>query len=209
MIRLVLVDDHAVVRQGLRMFLELDPQLTVIGEASDGAKALEIVAQLQPDVVLMDLLMPRMNGTEAIRQLSASHPQVVVLALTSSADERSVTEAMKAGARGYLLKDTQAADLCAAIRAAVAGRVQLSPEAAAGLVQGVRSQQPSWESLTGREQQVLQFLAAGSSNKEIAEQLSLVEKTIKTHVSNLLSKLGLQSRTQAALYAVQRGWIQS
>lgn len=208
MIRLVLVDDHAVVRQGLRMFLELDTQMTVVGEASDGAKALEIVAQLQPDVVLMDLLMPRMNGLEAIRQLSASHPQLVVLALTSSADERSVTEAMKAGARGYLLKDTQAADLCAAIRAAVAGRVQLSPEAAAGLVQGVRSQQPSWESLTGREQQVLQFLAAGSSNKEIAEQLNLVEKTVKTHVSNLLSKLGLQSRTQAALYAVQRGWIQ-
>jgi two-component system, NarL family, response regulator LiaR len=209
MIRLLLVDDHAVVRQGLRMFLELDPEMSVVGEAIDGSQALEVVETCKPDVVLMDLLMPRMSGLETIRRLSVSHPNLVVLALTSSSDERSVTEAMKAGARGYLLKDTQAADLCSAIRAAISGRVQLSPEAAAGLVQGVRSQEPSWESLTTRERQVLEFLAAGSSNKEIATQLNLVEKTVKTHVSNLLSKLGLHSRTQAALYAVQRGWIQS
>ena len=206
MIRILLVDDHAVVRQGLKMFLELDPELEVVGEASDGEEALSKVTELLPDVVLMDLLMPRMNGIEAIRQLRQMHPQVNALALTSVLDDRSVVDAIRSGAAGYLLKDTGAEDLCRAIHSVHQGKVQLSPEAAARLVREVCTDEPQLETLTGRERDVLHLLAAGASNKEIAAKLTLAEKTVKNHVSNLLSKLGLQSRMQAALWAVQKGW---
>lgn len=184
------------------MFLELDPELQVVGEACDGLEALEQAHALQPDVVVMDLLMPRLDGIAAIARLRQELPEVEVVALTSVLDDASVVGAVRAGAMGYLLKDARAEELCRAIRAAAAGQVQLSPQAAERLMREVRSPQPP-ERLTERETEVLQRLARGESNREIAGSLSIAEKTVKTHVSHLLAKLGLSSRTQAALYAVQ------
>lgn len=201
-IRILIADDHAVVRQGLRMFLELDSELEVVGEASDGLEALEKAHELKPDVVVMDLLMPRLDGIQAIARLRRELPEVEAVALTSVLDDRSVVGAVRAGAMGYLLKDARAEELCQAIRAAAAGQVQLSPQAAARLLQEMRSPQ-SPERLTERETEVLRLVARGESNRAIAQTLSIAEKTVKTHVSNLLAKLGLSSRTQAALYAVQ------
>jgi DNA-binding NarL/FixJ family response regulator len=201
-IRILIADDHAVVRQGLRMFLELDPELQVVGEAADGLEAIQEAHKLHPDVVVMDLLMPRMDGITAIAQLRRELPETEVVALTSVLDDASVVGAVRAGAMGYLLKDARAEELCHAIRAAAAGQVQLSPQAAERLMREVRSPQAP-DRLTERETEVLRRLARGESNKEIAGSLSIAEKTVKTHVSNLLAKLGLSSRTQAALYAVQ------
>lgn len=184
------------------MFLELDPELEVVGEASDGLEALEKAHELKPDVVVMDLLMPRLDGIQAIARLRRELPEVEAVALTSVLDDRSVVGAVRAGAMGYLLKDARAEELCQAIRAAAAGQVQLSPQAAARLLEEMRSPQ-SPERLTERETEVLRLVARGESNRAIARTLSIAEKTVKTHVSNLLSKLGLSSRTQAALYAVQ------
>jgi NarL family two-component system response regulator LiaR len=206
-IRVLLVDDHAVVRQGLKMFLELDTGIEVVGEARDGVEAVEMAGKLQPAVVVMDLLMPKMTGIEATREIRRLYPEIEVLALTSVLDDNSVVEAIKSGATGYLLKNAQPEDLCQAIHAVASGKVQLSPEAATKLVREVCTETPPLESLTARERDVLKLLASGATNKQIASDLSIVEKTVKTHVSNVLSKLGLQSRTQAALYAVQRGWV--
>jgi DNA-binding NarL/FixJ family response regulator len=203
-IRILIVDDHAVVRQGLRMFLELDPELEIAGEAENGARAIEMCRQLAPEVVLMDLLMPVMDGLTAIEAIRQEMPDIEVIALTSVLEDASVVGAVKAGAIGYLLKDTQADELCRAIKAAAAGQVQLSPEAAARLVREVRAPE-SPEALTERETDVLRLLAQGKANKEIAAALSIGEKTVKTHVSNILTKLGVRSRTQAALYAAQIG----
>jgi DNA-binding NarL/FixJ family response regulator len=203
-IRILIVDDHAVVRQGLRMFLELDPELEIAGEAENGARAIEMCRSLAPDVVLMDLLMPVMDGLTAIDAIRSEMPDTEVIALTSVLEDASVVGAVKAGAIGYLLKDTQADELCRAIKAAAAGQVQLSPEAAARLVREVRAPD-SPEALTERETDVLRLLAQGKANKEIAAALSIGEKTVKTHVSNILTKLGVRSRTQAALYAAQIG----
>jgi DNA-binding NarL/FixJ family response regulator len=200
----MLVDDHSVVRQGLKMFLSLDPELEVIGEAADGAEALRLARELQPDVVLMDLLMPVMDGIAATAAIRKEVPDVEVIALTSVLEDASVTVAVRAGAIGYLLKDTQAEELVRAIRAAAAGQVQLSPLALARLLREVRAPE-SPESLTERETDVLRLLAQGQSNKEIGRSLHIGEKTVKTHVSNILSKLGVPSRTQAALYAVRIG----
>jgi DNA-binding NarL/FixJ family response regulator len=205
-IRILIADDHEVVRQGLRMFLGLDPELEVIGEAPDGARALEMARELHPDVVLMDLLMPVMDGISATSAIRREVPETEVLALTSVLEDASVTGAVRAGAIGYLLKDTQADELCRAIKAAAAGQVQLSPQAAARLMREVRAPE-SPETLTDRETEVLRLLAEGRSNKEIARNLQIGEKTVKTHVSNILSKLGVQSRTQAALYAVHVGLV--
>jgi DNA-binding NarL/FixJ family response regulator len=205
-IRILIADDHEVVRQGLRMFLGLDPDLEVIGEAPDGARALEMARDLRPDVVLMDLLMPVMDGISATSAIRREVPETEVLALTSVLEDASVTGAVRAGAIGYLLKDTQADELCRAIKAAAAGQVQLSPQAAARLMREVRAPE-SPETLTDRETEVLRLLAEGRSNKEIARSLQIGEKTVKTHVSNILSKLGVQSRTQAALYAVHVGLV--
>ena len=203
-IRILIVDDHAVVRRGLRMFLELDGELEIVGEAENGEQALERARQLTPDVVLMDLVMPVMDGIAAIGALRRELPDTEVIALTSVLEDASVVGAVKAGAIGYLLKDTQADELCRAIKAAAAGQVQLSPEAAARLVREVRAPE-SPEALTERETDVLRLLARGKANKEIAAELTIGEKTVKTHVSNILMKLGVQSRTQAALYAAQIG----
>lgn len=205
-IRVVLVDDHSVVRQGLRMFLSLDPELEVVGEAADGAEALRLARELRPDVVLMDLLMPVMDGITATTLLRRELPDTEVVALTSVLEDEKVVGAVRAGAIGYLLKDTQAEELRRAIKAAAAGQVQLSPQAAARLMREVKAPE-SPEALTERETEVLRLLARGASNKEIAHALTIGEKTVKTHVSNILAKLGVPSRTQAALYAVRIGLV--
>jgi DNA-binding NarL/FixJ family response regulator len=205
-IRIVIVDDHSVVRQGLKMFLGLDPELEVIGEAENGAEALKLVREIQPDVVLMDMLMPVMDGIAATQAIRAEMPDVEIIALTSVLEDNAVIGAVKAGAIGYLLKDTQADELRRAIKAAAAGQVQLSPAAAARLMREVRTPEPAQaQPLTDRETDVLKLLAQGKANKEIAFDLIIGEKTVKTHVSNILLKLGVQSRTQAALYAAQHG----
>ena len=205
-IRIVIADDHGVVRQGLRMFLALDPELEVVGEANDGAQAVQLARELKPDVVLMDLMMPVMDGISAIHEIRQSIPEVEVIALTSVLEDASVIGAVRAGAIGYLLKDTKAEELCRSIRAAAAGQVQLSPQAAARLMREVRAPE-SPQSLTERETEVLRLLAGGKANKQIALKLSISETTVKTHVSNILMKLGVPSRTQAALYAVRIGLV--
>jgi NarL family two-component system response regulator LiaR len=205
-IRIVIADDHGVVRQGLRMFLALDSELEVVGEANDGAQAVQLARELKPDVVLMDLMMPVMDGISAIHEIRQSIPEVEVIALTSVLEDASVIGAVRAGAIGYLLKDTKAEELCRSIRAAAAGQVQLSPQAAARLMREVRAPE-SPQSLTERETEVLRLLAEGKANKEIALTLSISETTVKTHVSNILMKLGVPSRTQAALYAVRIGLV--
>jgi DNA-binding NarL/FixJ family response regulator len=203
-IRIVIADDHAVVRQGLKMFLMDDPEFEVVGEAQNGAEALKLAHELKPDVILMDLLMPVMDGITAIGQVRKECPDTEVIALTSVLEDASVVGAVKAGAIGYLLKDTQSDELLRAIKAAANGQVQLSPQAAARLVREVRAPE-SPETLTERETDVLRLLAQGRANKEIALALYIGENTVKTHVSSILLKLGVQSRTQAALYARQIG----
>lgn len=205
-IRIVIADDHAVVRQGLTMFLEMDGDFEIVGEATNGKEAIELVKELQPDIVLMDLLMPTMSGLEAIPIIREQFPDVEIIALTSVLDNGSVVKAVRAGAIGYLLKDTQSDELIRSIKAAASGQVQLSPQAAAMLMQEVRAPE-SPEMLTERELDVLRLIAVGKSNREIADTLILGEKTIKTHVSNILSKLNMNSRTQAALYAVKIGLV--
>jgi DNA-binding NarL/FixJ family response regulator len=205
-IRILIVDDHGVVRQGLRMYLALDPELEVVGEAANGAEALRLTHELGPDIVLMDLLMPVMDGIAATGAIRRELPEVEVLALTSVLEDSAVYGAMRAGAIGYLLKDTQADELCRSIKAAAAGQVQMSPSVAMRLMREIPApQQP--EPLTERETEVLRQLAQGKSNKEIAAALVIAEKTVRTHVSNILAKLGVTSRTQAALHAVRSGLV--
>jgi two-component system, NarL family, response regulator LiaR len=205
-IRIVIADDHQVVRRGLRAFLELDPEMVVVGEAADGAEAVRLAQHLQPDIVLMDLLMPVMDGIAATAAIRHELPETEVLALTSVLEDASVVGAVRAGAIGYLLKDTEADALCRAIKAAVEGQVQLTPQAAARLMQVVSAPE-SPQPLTERETDVLRLLAQGQANKQIARSLSIAEKTVKVHVSNILGKLGVQSRTQATLYAIRIGLV--
>lgn len=204
-IRVLLVDDHEVVRRGLRGFLELQDDIEVVGEASDGAVAIGLVDSLQPDVVLMDLLMPNMDGLTAIGAIKQRHPDIDVVAITSFIEEDKVTAALEAGASGYLLKDADADEVVGAIRAARAGEIHLDAAVATLLAQRMRSRRENQpvEPLTPREQEVLQLLGRGAANKEIAAELSITERTARTHVSNILGKLGLASRTQAALWAVE------
>lgn len=203
-IRILIADDHSVVRQGLKMFLGLDPELEVVGEAANGEEAVRKAAELHPDVVLMDILMPKMDGITATATIRRAQPDTEVIALTSVLEDATVVSAVRAGAIGYLLKDTQADELCGAIHAAAAGQVRLAPQAAARLMNEVRTPENP-DMLTEREIEVLRLLAQGQANKEIARSLHIAEKTVKTHVSNILAKLGLQSRTQAALYALRVG----
>lgn len=204
-ISVMLVDDHQVVRRGLRGFLELLPDIAVVGEAEDGEQAVSLADRLLPDVVLMDLLMPRMDGLTAIATIKKTHPEIEIVAVTSFIEEEKVTSALEAGASGYLLKDADAEEVAAAIRAAHAGEVHLDPAVARLLAQRMRTKkiEEPVEPLTSREKEVLAQLAKGASNKEIAYELSITERTARTHVSNILGKLGLASRTQAALYAVE------
>jgi two-component system, NarL family, response regulator LiaR len=205
-IRILITDDHGVVRQGLRMFLSLDPEFEVVGEAENGQEALEMARELEPDVVLMDLLMPVMDGIKATRAIRSELPEVEVMALTSVLEGASVTRAVRAGAIGYLLKDADAEELHRAIRGAAEGRVQLAPEAAARLMREVSAPENP-EALTERETEVLKLVARGKSNRQIASELFVEEKTVKSHVLNILRKLGVQSRTQAALHAVRTGLV--
>jgi DNA-binding NarL/FixJ family response regulator len=205
-IRILLADDHSVVRQGLKMFLGLDPEFEVVGEAANGQEAVRLARALRPDVVLMDLLMPVMDGIAATAAIRQELPDTEVIALTSVLEDVSVVNAVKAGAIGYLLKNTEADALVRAIRAAAEGQVQLAPEAQARLMREVRAPD-SPEKLSERETEVLRLVAAGRANKEIARELGIGEKTVKTHVSSVLGKLGLMSRTQAALHAVRIGLI--
>jgi DNA-binding NarL/FixJ family response regulator len=205
-IRVLIVDDHSVVREGLNMFLALDPELEVVGQAANGLEACRLARELQPDIVLMDLLMPEMDGVAATEVIRRELPDVEVIALTSVLEDQAIFDAIRVGAIGYLLKDTEADKLCEAIKAAVAGQVQLSPQVAARLMHEIRAPE-SPETLTERETEVLRAVARGLSNREIAEALFITEKTVKTHVSNILSKLELPSRTRAALYALKIGLV--
>ena len=209
-VRVLLVDDHTVVRRGLRLVFELEDDLEVVGEAADGREALARVAELRPDVVVMDLLMPVMNGVEATRAIRAAHPDVEVVALTSVLEDRMVVDAVEAGAAGYLLKETRPDELFEAVRAAARGEVRLDPRAQQRLMRELRRPAPAPDgpdALTEREREVLQQLARGATNKAIAQALRVGEATVKSHVSAVLAKLGLKSRTQAALHALREGWV--
>ena len=205
-IRVVLVDDHGVVRRGLRGYLELLDDIEVIGEAENGLEAVDLVDQLMPDVVLMDIVMPQLDGIGAIAQIKAAQPGVQIVALTSFIEEDKVLAALESGASGFILKDADADDVATAIRAAYNDEVHLDPAAARILAKGMRHrvEQTPVDPLTERELEVLSLVGHGRSNKEIATDLGITERTARTHVSNILGKLDLQSRTQAALYAVER-----
>jgi two-component system, NarL family, response regulator LiaR len=208
-IRLLIADDHWVVREGLRMYLSRDPGFEIVGEADNGETAVQLAKDRRPDVVLMDLVMPVMDGITAIQAIRAEAPGVEVVALTSVLDDELVVVAVKAGAIGYLHKDARGEELKEAIRAAAAGRVHLSPQAAARLLREVRTPEPAEtpEPLTEREREVLRLVSLGLANKEVARRLGIGEGTVKTHVSSLLAKLRVQSRTQAALHAVRMGLV--
>lgn len=202
-ISVLLVDDHTLVRQGLRLLLSQDVDIEIVGEACDGLRALEMAEKLQPQVVLMDLMMPEMDGITAIAELRKNWPEIEVVALTSVLEDASVISAVRNGAIGYLLKDMQAMDLCKAIKAAAAGQVQLAPEAAARLMRELRFTEEA-PALTEREQEVLDLVSKGMSNAEIGNTLCIGDKTVKTHVSRLLQKLNVRSRTQLAVHVWQR-----
>lgn len=206
-IRVLIADDHSIVRQGLRMFLGSDPEIEIVGEARNGAEAVSLARALRIDVVLMDLLMPVMDGINATAAIRREVPDTEVIALTSVLENDAVVDAVRVGAIGYLLKDTDAHELRRAIKAAAAGQVYLSPQAMARLLREVRTPEESAEPLTERETEVLQLLARGQSNKEISRALHIGEQTVKTHVSHILDKLDVPSRTQAALYALRSGLV--
>jgi NarL family two-component system response regulator LiaR len=205
-VRVLIADDHPIVRRGLRAFLELQDSVEVVGEAADGEEAVRQVEALLPDVVLMDLVMPRLDGIEAIRRIREVSPSTRAIVLTSYADDARIFPAVQAGAAGYLLKDVEPSQLLEAIRAVGRGEALLHPAVAARLMQEFAANrgQPGAGALTEREMDVLRLIARGCSNKEIAVELVLSEKTVKTHVSNILAKLHLADRTQAALYAVRQ-----
>jgi two-component system, NarL family, response regulator LiaR len=206
-ITVMLIDDHRVVRQGLRDFLELQEDIEVVGEAPNGEEGVQLARELLPEVVLMDLVMPGIDGVEATRRLKAISPSSKVIVLTSFADDDKVFPAIKAGAISYLLKDISPEDLAHAIRAAQRNEAVLHPEVAAKLMQEFstpRANEAPVEQLTPREMDVLRLIAKGKSNREIADALIVSEKTVKSHVSNILSKLHLADRTQAAIYALRQ-----
>jgi DNA-binding NarL/FixJ family response regulator len=205
-IRVLIADDHSVVRQGLRAFLEGDRGIEIVGEAKDGVEAVKQAHRLRPNVILMDLLMPRMDGIAATVEVRRELPETEVLALTSVLEDAAVVGAVRAGAIGYMLKSAEAEDLRTAIRAAAAGQVQLAPEAAARLMREVRAPEGP-EKLSERETEVLRLVAQGYANKTIARELSITERTVKAHVGSILAKLHLASRTQAALYAGRIGLV--
>jgi two-component system response regulator NreC len=212
-IRIALADDHAVMRTGLRLVLERQADFTVVGEASDGREAVALVQREAPDVLVMDIGMPNLNGIEAARQVAAAAPQVAVVILSMHSDEAYVLRALKAGARGYLLKESAESDLIAAIRAVHAGKAFFSPAVSRMLVEDYvrqlqdREIEDSYELLTTREREILQLVAEGKSNKEVAAVLNLSLYTIETHRGNLMEKLGLHTVPELILYAVRKGVI--
>jgi two-component system response regulator NreC len=208
----LLVDDHVVVRQGLKALLADEPDIEVIGEASNGREALDRLAELEPDVVLMDISMPGLNGIEATRQIQQRYPDVRVVVLSMHANEEYVFQVLQAGASGYVLKQSDSLEVLTAIRAAVAGGSFLSPPISRTVIEDyvrraeARGQADDLEMLTSREREVLQLLAEGRSNREIAEELSISIKTVETHRSNMMNKLGLGSKTELVKYALRKGW---
>ncbi len=215
-VRILLVDDHAVVREGLRAFLGLQDGFEIVGEAADGEEAVQQAAELEPDVILMDLVMPKLDGVSAMRELrrlggGASRAKVIVL--TSFLDDDRLLPALEAGAAGYLLKNSQPTELARAVRAAQAGEAIIDPTAAARLVDALsgsdhgRRKAAALDQLTGREREVLVLIAQGRANKRIALELGISEKTVKNHVGHVLAKLGVTDRTQAAVLAVQEGLV--
>ncbi len=209
-IRVMVVDDHAVVREGLRTFLQLQDGIEVVGEAADGAEAVERAATLAPDVILMDLVMPGLDGVGAMRRLRERLPGIRVIVLTSFLDDERLMPALQAGAAGYLLKDVEPAELARAVRSACADEAIIDPTVAARLLRRLGEGRPPGEpgpELTRREREVLALIARGYANKRIALELGIAEKTVKAHVGHLLAKLGVTDRTQAALLAVQHGLV--
>jgi NarL family two-component system response regulator LiaR len=207
-IRVLIADDHAILRKGIRALLGTEPDMAVVGETSDGLETVAQARALRPDVVLMDLVMPNMDGIEATRQITAELPDIRILVLTSFAADDKVFPAIKAGALGYILKDSGPAELVQAIHQVHRGQPSLEPAIALKMLQELShpsEQPPTPDPLSGREMEVLRLLAQGKSNREIAEQLVITELTVRTHVSNILGKLHLASRTQAALYALKEG----
>lgn len=207
-IRILIVDDHSVVREGLRIFLGRDSELEIVDEAADGAEAIEKARRLRPDVVLMDLLIPVIDGISATSIIRRESPETRVIALTSVVDSALVTGSIRAGAVGYLLKDAEANELRTVIKAVAAGQVQLSPQVSSYLLRELQEPvKPT--TLTDREAQVLSLLAQGKSNKEIASYLQIAEDTVKSHIRHILTKLGVQSRTQAVILAIRQGLVAS
>jgi NarL family two-component system response regulator LiaR len=215
-IRVLLVDDHALVRQGLRMFIDMQSDMEVVGEGATGLEAVELVNRLNPDVILLDLVMPEMDGVEATRKILTNSPHARVLILTSFGEDDKVFPAIRAGAHGYLLKDIQPRDLVQAVRETYQGKAQLHPDVARRLMTAFTGEAPvqaakpaalpkELQELTEREREVLEQIARGLTNREIAEKMVISEKTVKTHVSNLLNKLGLEDRTRAAIWALKHG----
>lgn len=207
-IRILMADDHAIVREGLRSLIATDPQLKLVGEASDGEEAVRLFAELIPDVTLLDLMMPRKDGITTIQEIKARHPEAKILVLTSFVEDEKVFPAIKAGALGYLLKETSPDDLLQAIREVYRGESSLSPAIARKLINELNrpvDAPQTEEPLSERELEVLVLIAEGLSNQEIADQLVVSVRTVRNHVGNILSKLHLANRTQAALYAVRKG----
>lgn len=215
-IQVLLVDDHAVVRQGLRMFIEMQEDMEVVGEGTNGIEAVELASRFSPDVILLDLTMPQLDGVKATQRIMAQNPKARVLILTSFGEDDKIFPAIRAGAQGYLLKDIQPRDLVQAIRETYQGKAQLHPDIARRLmavvsdVAPVQAEKPAapsqdFHGLTDREREVLGLIAQGLNNREIAEKMVISEKTVKTHVSNLLDKLGLEDRTRAAIWALKHG----
>ena len=207
-IRILIADDHAILRKGIRALLSTEPDMEVVGETADGVETVAQARVLRPDVILMDLMMPNMDGIEATREITAEHPGVRILVLTSFAADDKVFPAIKAGALGYILKDSGPAELVQAIYQVYRGEPSLEPAIALKMLQELSrpsERPPTPEPLSQREMEVLRLLAQGKSNREIADQLVITELTVRTHVSNILGKLHLASRTQAALYALKEG----
>lgn len=216
-INLVLADDHAMVRAGTRQLLERQPDIKVVGEASDGLEAVQLVRDLEPDLVVMDVRMPKMSGVEATRRIKEEHPDVAVLVLTAHDDDEYVFALLQAGANGYLLKTAEMEELIKAIRTVMAGQSSLDPAVAGKVVAQFASGRPlpdllagvqdEYDGLTERELQILRLVGQGLTNKEIGKQLFISDRTVQAHLSNIFSKLGVGSRTEAVMHAVRKGWI--
>jgi DNA-binding NarL/FixJ family response regulator len=210
--KILLVEDHIVVRQGIKALLSDEPDIEIVGEADNGREALSLVSKLQPDVVLMDISMPGLNGIEATRQIRQRHAAVKVVILSMHANEEYVFQVLRAGASGYVLKQSDSSEVLTAIRAALAGGSFLSPPISRTVIDDyvhraeVRGREDDMDLLTSREREVLQLLAEGASNREIAEQLSISIKTVETHRSNMMNKLEVKNKTELVKYALRKGW---